>query len=188
MKVLQPLLVIAALACAQPVFAGYDTLVDEGCSDESDCTYLRPKLQELKGWHIDEAESALNLGNVLVPDGSTAKTAKVSITVRARAKDRLEARANNVAEYMKVDAETMEQMWPGTIAADAPALKSGDGKMLPARTYAPVAGNQNWFDLKAYDQDGDQFLEFTLSGKTKADLDSGVNDFKRLVASFKVKP
>ncbi len=127
MNLLRPLLVIAALSCAMPVFAGYDKLVDEGCSDESDCTYLQPKLRKLSGWHIDKAETKLSRGNVLVPNGTTAKTTKVSITVRARAKDRLEAQVNTLDEYMQLQVDAMERDFPGTVMADVSAVKTGDG-------------------------------------------------------------
>ena len=181
--------VLALVAAASPpAFARFERLIDANCSDESDCYYWRPKLAAFPGWHLEEEASKLLLGNALVPDGSNYDGAKTVIYVSAIEKSRVEGEANTIADYIAIDRDDIIRNWPGTIVANAPALKVGTRRMLKTQTFAPIAGAQNHWERTAYDKQGRFFVRFTLSADSQAGLAAGVRDFERLVAAYKVKP
>jgi hypothetical protein len=178
--------VVALVVSALPASARFERYVNEGCADESVCYYWRPKLAAFPGWHLDEEASKLPRANVLVPDGSTYENAKVVIYVRATAME--DVAGKTIAEFMAQDRDEATMMWPGTIFADAPALKNGFGRKLKSQTFTPVASAENRWQRSAYDKQGRFFITFTLSAVSQAGLDAGMKDFARLVAAYKVKP
>lgn len=188
---LRRLVVWFAVACvfasAAPASAEIEKFVDPNCNDQQMCFYWWPKLPALSGWHREEGASRENTSNILVPEGATFAEAETIMYARAIYKPRYEE-VKSIADFMAKDRGDTAASLPGTVIAEAPALTNGDGKSIKTQTFFPPTEGEGSWERLAYDEEGDFYLLFTMSAKSKAGLDAAMKDFERLIAGYKAKP
>lgn len=149
------------------------------------CLYWWPKLPELKGWHQDKDQS-FNYGvNALAPDGASFANAEAVMYAVANYKPRMpEVKsieiliANDKKEFLDSDSSL-------TIS-ECKGLTTGDGQRLRSFTFFPKSKG-NWEQV-SYGEEGDFFLIFTLSARSKEGFDKSQDAYRELIARYKEKP
>ena len=173
------------LALASPAFAGVEKLAS--ISDQGICPYWRPIVPALEGWVRDnEAEDCARAPNgisVLVRPGQTFENAPAIIYARAMYKPTLPKKAKSLKQFIRNDMAAFKQDFPDFAIDKLPAIQDGDGKRLPC--YAFRSEREGYWELVAYGEEGDYYLIFTLSGKTKSARDAARRDFERFVSLYK---
>lgn len=184
MRISVPLFAVAFLAFASAGSAEVEKFVQTECK-QALCFYWWPKLPALSGWHHEAEPSVENTSNILVPDGADFASAEAIMYARAFYKP--QSPSTSVSDLMARDRKDTAAALPGTIIADAAALKSGDGETLPSQTFYPPAEGQGSWERLAYHEEGDFYLLFTISANSKAGLQASMKDFERLIAAYKAK-
>jgi len=173
------------LALSVPVLAGVEKLAS--VSDQGICPYWRPIVPALAGWvHDKEAEDGCTRGgngiSALVPQGQTFDSAPAVIYARAMYKPTV-PQAKSLEQFIRNDMAEFKQNFPDLVVDKLPAIKDGDGKSLSYHAFRSASAG--YWEFVAYGEEGDYYLIFTLSGKTKAARDAARRDFERLVSRYK---
>lgn len=190
MSSLRRLLLIAGAALAVSATVAYaeiEKYSDPNCP-QGTCLYWWPKLPAQPGWHRDDTASLQFHANAFAPDGATFNTADTVMYARAAYKP-LDKAATTLDQFIAQDKAAAKQDQPAVLIADAPALKTGDGLSLKSITYSPPANAQggSW-DRVSYGDEGEFYLVFTISARSKTQLDAKTADYQRFIASYKQKP
>jgi hypothetical protein len=179
------LVAVGLLALAPGASADVEKFAQPECA-QGLCLYWWPKLPALSGWHHEEGPSVENSSNILAPDGSDFVNAETIIYARAFYKP--QSPSKSVDDLMARDRKDTAQALPGTVIAAAAGIANGDGKTLQTQSFHPPAEGEGSWERLAYDEEGDFYLMFVISAKSKAGLEAGMKDFERLIAAYKVKP
>ncbi len=129
------------------------------------CLAWWPKLVPLKGWHHERGPSLANGANMQIPDGFTFSNADTVIYARALYKPRT-PETTSLGMLIKNDKEEFLSHDPTIAIADAPALKTKDGKASKTYTFFPK-DKGNWEQV-TYGENGDFYLIFTISSRSHA--------------------
>ena len=149
------------------------------------CLYWWPKLPELKGWHQDHDGSYEIGANVLVPDGSTFANATTVIYAEALYKPRA-PELTSVSALIESDKKQFLQGKPDTSIEQSADVITGDGLKLKSFTYFPK--KQGDWERVSYGEEGDFYLIFTVSSRTKEAYKRGVVVYEKLVGNYHKKP
>ena len=149
------------------------------------CLFWWPKLAPIPGWHQD-LEQSDNYGiNALAPDGATFADAEVVMYARASFKPRM-PEVTSLEMLMENDRKDFTANTPGVRIEEAKALHTADKKKLKSRTFLPTQGG-NW-ERVAYGEEGEFYLVFTLSSRTKTAYEKAIPAYEALIRSYKEKP
>ena len=88
--------------------------------------------------------------------------------------------------FIQGDKEQAQKNHPDIQILKAADLVTADGKKLPSFTFFPTTEG-NW-ERVSYADEGDFYLIFTLSARTKAGYDKAVLDYQTLIKNYKEKP
>lgn len=146
------------------------------------CLYWWPKLPALKGWHHDQENSLYYAVNALAPDGFTCSNAETVMYAKADYKPRMQE-TKSVDELIANDKKDFMANRPGVIISEVASLETGDGQKLRSLTFFPT-GKGNW-ERVSYGEEGDFFIVFTITSKSKAGYDKTVGAYERLVERYK---
>ena len=75
---------------------------------------------------------------------------------------------------------------PGVQILEVEPISTGDDQALRSFTYSP-AKTGNW-ERVSYGEDGEFFLIFTVSSKTKNDLLNALDDYKKFIGDYRASP
>jgi hypothetical protein len=147
-------------------------------SDQGLCFYWWPKLPTLKGWHHDEDQSYIQSVNALAPDGYTFVNAETVMYANAVYKPRV-PESKNLNQFIVND----QKGFAGASITETPFLVTADGQKIRTFLFLPKAKG-NW-EKVGYGEEGDFFLIFAISSRSRLGLQSSEKDFKKLINSYK---
>ena len=177
------LAVLSCIAMATPAIAEIERVATTDAGNLSMRSW--PKLTPPKGWKHDRPHSVSYGINALAPQRGNFGTAQTVMYAKAIPKSR-ERELKSVDMLMERDKRKALARNSGmTVAAGAP-LRTADGKTLQSITYAPK-GEGNW-ERVAYGEEGEFYLLFAVSARTRAGYDGAMKSFEALVRSYKEKP
>ena len=186
MRAVALVLLLAACAVCGTARAEIEKFADASCK-QGLCLYWWPRLPPLEGWHQEQEAGRRNASNILAPTGYNFTTAETIMYARATFKNRMPEAKSLEAFIAKDKADTLQAL-PGTIAADAPALRNGDGKTLRTLTYYPAPSVRGSWERLAYDEEGDFYLILAISSHSRKGLDDSMKEFEHLIAAYKAHP
>jgi hypothetical protein len=177
------LIVLLALAAAAPAAAEIErvaTTADGGIS-------MRwwPRVEPPKGWKHDREHSVSYGINAMAPARASFGKAQTVMYAKAIYKPR-ERELTSVDALIERDRRKSLERNPKQEVAKGAPLTTADGKVLQSLTYAPK-GSGNW-ERVAYGEEGDFYLIFAVSSRTKAGYQSAMPAYEKLVAGYKEKP
>jgi hypothetical protein len=150
--------------------------------DTGICLYWWPKLPDVTGWHHDKDASYGYQVNALAPDGLTFKDAESVMYAKALYKPRTPETksldmliADDQKEFLATDS--------GIKITETTALMTGSRKKLRCFTFFP-SSTGNW-EMVCYGEEGEFYLIFTLSSKSKKGFDKTLDVYKSLISSYK---
>jgi hypothetical protein len=149
------------------------------------CFYWWPKLAAVKGWHHDREYSYHYSVNAQAPDGYTFANAESVIYAKALYKPRIPETkslesliSNDRADFLSKDHDI--------IYSEDKSLKTGDGQILKSFTFSPKKKG-NWEQV-SYGEEGDFYLIFTISSRTKEGFTKSLVDYKKFIEKYKNNP
>ena len=149
------------------------------------CFHWWPKLPAVKGWHHDRENSYLFSANAQAPDGYTFKDAETVFYAKALYKPRIPD-TKSLTALIEDDKRKFQSHDPTITITESEALTTKDGKTLRVLAFAPKEKG-NW-ELVAYGEEGEFYLVFTLSSRTKDGYTKNIPIFKQYVAQYAEKP
>ena len=149
------------------------------------CLYWWPKLPPVKGWHHDEGSSLSYGVNALAPDGSSFSDAAAVMYASALYKPRM-PETDSLDKLIADDKDRFRSDFPGVAIAEMEALTTGDGRKMPALTFFPsTAKSKAQWEEVCYGEEGDFYLIFTLSARSRQGFDKAVDTYRDLIAHYK---
>jgi hypothetical protein len=153
--------------------------------DSGICFYWWPKLPELKGWHQDKEMSLKYSANALAPEGHSFADAEAVMYATASYKPRM-PETKSLDMFIADDKEQFLGSDPSLTVTPCEALTTADGQKLRSFTFFPKSGG-NWEQV-SYGEEGDFYLVFTLSSRSKEGFEKTQSAYRGLVAHYKAKP
>ena len=149
------------------------------------CLYWWPKLVAVKGWHHDRDHSYLYSVNAQAPDGYTFADAESVIYAKALYKPRI-PETTSLQMLIKDDKDQFLSRDPNIIISEVGTLITGDGRILKSFTFFPKGkGNR---EQVSYGEEGDFYLIFALSSRTKEGFAKTLNAYKQFIGQYTEKP
>jgi len=143
--------------------------------------YWWPKLGKLKGWSHDEAASRLDKINVLVPKGFTYDSAVAVIYGRACYKPKVDEKT--LAAFIESDKKGFKEDHPELTISEVKPLVDGDNVPIRSVEFFPKTKG-NW-ERVSYLEEGDFYVIFTLSSRTRAAFDKALPAYSQLIRDYK---
>jgi len=149
------------------------------------CFHWWPKLPAVDGWHHDREHSLYYSFNAQAPIGETFSNAKTVIYANAPYKPRM-PEVKNLQQFIEEDQLNFTHDFPGVEIREVNSLATGDGQKLRSFTYSP-AKTGSWEQV-TYGEEGEFYLVFTVSSRTKAGLAQSIADYKEFIRKYKSAP
>jgi hypothetical protein len=153
--------------------------------DTGICFYWWPKLPELKGWRQDKEMSFKFSANALAPEGHSFADAEAVMYATANYKPRM-PETKSLAMFIAGDKEQFLSADPSLTITPCDALATGDGQKLLCFSYFPKSDG-NWEQV-SYGEEGDFYLVFTLSSRSKQGFDKTLAAYREMVSHYRAKP
>ena len=188
MKIMQPRSLAFAAFSAALLFApaARAEIVKMAVPDASGLKlFWWPKLPLLAGWHQDPGASQAYSVNALVPDGQSFSDADTVMLGKANYKPNTPA-LKTVQQLVDDDIKVTVQQSSGVQVHKQADIADADGKAFTVYDFAPAAATGVW-EAVAYGEEGDYFLIFMMSARSKNGFDKNLPDFTRLVKSYAEK-
>ena len=141
-----------------------------------------PKLTPIEGWHQDREASLFYGVNALVADGLTFKNADSVMYARASYKPR-SPEIKSLEALIESDRKDFEANVPGVSIQEVAPLSTIDGQKFRSFTFFLTTGG-NW-ERVSYGEEGEFYLIFTASSRSRSDFDAVVSTYENLVVSYK---
>lgn len=145
-----------------------------------------PKLPVLAGWHQDPGASQAYSVNALVPDGQSFSDADTVMLGKANYKPSTPA-IKTVQQLVDDDIKVTTQQASGVQVHKAADIADADGKSFTVYDFAPAAATGGVWEAVAYGEEGDYFLIFMTSARSKAGFDKNLPVFEQLVKTYAEK-
>lgn len=173
-----------ACALALPVHAAIEMV--ETPSSLGPVKQWWPKVTPPKGWRHDREHSTAYGINAMTPEGQTFGDAETVIYAKAIYRPR-EPQLRTVDMLMERDRRKAQAQDPPRKTGTAPEIRTADGKALKSLTYIPARNEGNW-ERVAYAEEGDYFVLFAMSSRTKKGYDAARPAFEQMVRGYREKP
>lgn len=180
---LSPLLFIALLFFTQVTQADIEKIAIP--SEKGMSFYWWPKLPSIAGWHQDQDSSFRYSVNALAPDNESFSNAETVMYAKASFKPRI-PEIKSLEMLIARDKEDFLKNVPGVEIQAAKSLTTADGKQFKSFTYFPQ-GAGNW-ERVTYGEEGEFYLIFTISSRSKAGYDTNVRAYEKLIELYKERP
>lgn len=141
-----------------------------------------PRLPAVEGWEHDRPASLQYGANMLVPRGKAFGAAEAVIYAKALYKPRAPQIASLDA-LVERDRQEFGGPGGGLLVHDSSRLYSADAHPLPCLLFEPVSGG-NW-ERVCYLEEGDYYLLFTLSSRSRAGFESSMKTFVEVVTHYR---
>ncbi len=146
------------------------------------CLHWWPKLPPLKGWHQDQGSSVKFGVNALAPEGTSFAKARAVIYAKANYKPRM-PQTDSLEKLIADDEKTFCSEFSAMVITETDGLLTADGKKLRTFTFFPKSTGQ-WEEV-SYGEEGDFYLIFTLSARSREAFDEALGDYRYLIAHYK---
>ncbi len=146
---------------------------------------VMPKLPSLAGWHQHMMRSFDDKANVLVPDDAAQAGAETTLYAKAILKSR-NPDLTTIDVLIARDKQDFAEHVPGVTIQEAPPIATADGNTLKSVAYLASAA-KDW-ERVAYGEEGEFYLVFSVSSRSKAGFDSAQRAFEQLIGQYKEKP
>jgi len=176
-------ILVLALAAALPAAAVVEIV--ETPSSAGPVKQWWPRITPPKGWEHDREHSLAYGINAMAPAGKSFGDAETVMYGKAMYRPR-ELELRNVDMLIERDRRKALKDDPPRKSAKGASLKTADGTSLKTVTYEPARGEGNW-ERVAYGQEGDYFILFAVSSRTKKGLNSARAAFERMVKGYSEK-
>jgi len=148
------------------------------------CLYWWPKLPKIEGWHQDQTASMQFGVNALAPDGFIFTNAVAVMYANASYKPR-DPETKSMQMFIAADERQFEASERGVQIAEVKPLMTADGKLMRSFTFFPKSRG-NWEQV-AYGDEGEYYLTFVLSSKSKTGFQDAEGAYRELIAHYKEK-
>ena len=146
----------------------------------STCFWRRPIVNPPPGWVRDDDAGAHFKFNAFARKGE--EFVDADAVLYANAVYRKNA-AQNLAQQIAQDKERILKADPRSKIAEAGSTLNADGKRLATFTFTPSQKDDSW-ETVAYDEEGDYYLRFVLSGRTRQAHDKALDAFAQFVRGY----
>lgn len=177
------LLIIAPLFSASNAQAEIEKIAIPG--EKGMSFYWWPKLPNVVGWHQDRDSSFHYSVNALAPDNAAFANAETVMYAKAIFKPR-DPEIKSLEMLMARDKKDFEKNVPGVELREAKSLATADGKLFKSFVFSPK-GSGNC-ERVTYGEEGEFFLIFTVSSRSKAGYDATESTYEKLIGLYKEKP
>ncbi|WP_306600405.1 hypothetical protein [Geothrix sp. 21YS21S-2] len=140
-----------------------------------------PKVNPPPGFVFDQAVSHQTAVKMFIPIGCTFSNAETVIYAKAAFKPGIPD-VKTLQALIENDVVAFRQRDPNLIVQSGPAIKDGDAKQAIVFTFAP-SGSGNWESV-AYSEEGEFYLLFTLSSRSKKGYEASLPLFTTMIASY----
>ena len=141
-----------------------------------------PKLSPPPGWQQDRHNSFVYGVNALSPTGQEFEDAEAVIYAKALYKPRV-PQYHTLAELIEGDRRDFEQKLPGVRVEESDAAVTADGQRL--RSFVFVPRDEGSWERVAYGEEGDYYLVFTLSARTRPAYESALDAFGKTLRAYR---
>jgi hypothetical protein len=150
--------------------------------DTGICVYWWPKLPQIHGWHQDKDQSFYSGIYAMAPDGHSFRNAEAVIYAIATHK-RQAPETQSLTRFIAADKNRFTASDPDITITEVSRLSTGDGQRLRSFTFLPKSKG-SW-EVVSYGEEGDYYLTFVLSSRTRAGFDKAQPAFRQLIAAYK---
>jgi len=176
-------LILAFLLVIQPVQA---EIIKIAIPDEENVSlYWWPRLPKIDGWHQDMDHSFLYNVNALAPDKATFADAETIMYAKAIFKSSI-PEIRSLDMLIERDKKTFLDNVPGVEIQEVESLQTADEEEFRSFTFFP-AGPGNW-ERVSYGDEGEFFLVFAISSRSKAGYDATAGIYEKLVGLYREDP
>ena len=172
------------LAAVVPAYSAIETV--ETPSSAGTVRQWWPKVTPPKGWQHDREHSLAYGINAMAPEGSHFGDAETVMYAKAMYRPR-EVQLKDVDALIDRDRRKALIQDPPRKSAAAPPLKTADGTSLKTWSYIPARSEGNW-ERVAYGQEGDYFILFAVSSRSKKGYEAARASFEQMVRAYKANP
>ncbi len=144
-----------------------------------------PNVTTPKGWRHDRDHSVNYNLNAMAPEGESFASAETVIYARAVRKA-TDASVDTVPKLMARERKTILERTPNYEVKGGKPLLSRDGQRMQVVSFTPK-GDGNW-ERVAYGEEGDYWLLFVLSARSKKAFDAAVKPFEGMVWHYRAAP
>ena len=144
-----------------------------------------PRMMLADGWYHDADVSMVNGVNMIVPEGSTFADAESVIYARAIYKPR-DPDVTSINILIARDKTGAAEHSPGVRISDASPVEIADGTKLQTLTFFPE--HQGNWERIAYGEDGDFYLMFAVSSRTKEGFEAAELAYEEMIRSYTREP
>ena len=150
----------------------------------STCFWRRPIVNPPPGWVRDEDAGAHFKFNAFARKGE--EFVDADAVLYANAVYRKNA-APTLAQQIAQDKERLLKADPRSKIAETRSAQNADGKRLATFSFTPSQKDDSW-ETVAYDEEGDYYLRFVLSGRTREAHDKALEAFTEFVRGYSKAP
>lgn len=162
-----------------PAYAEMEKIAHD--CDQGICFAWWPIIHELSGWHQDK-EASLNYGfNAIVQDGLQFTDAEVVMYVIAPYKPRI-PEDKTLTEHIENDRKSFLEDIPDLQIVETESVLTKDGQRLRSFLFLPRTRGQ--WERVSYGEEGDFYISFVVSSRTKNGMDETMKDYLRLIGQY----
>ena len=148
------------------------------------CFWRRPIVDPPPGWVRDDAAGQELRFNAFARKGQDFMKANAVLYANAQYKKNAPP---TLAGQVALDRERIMKGDPKARIVEIQSVQNGDAKRLATYAFIPTGKDDSW-ETVAYDEEGDYYLRFVLSGQTKEAHDKALADFAAFVRGYRKTP
>lgn len=149
------------------------------------CFHWWPILPSVEGWRHDRDASLSNGFNAQVPVTSNFADAEALIYAIAPYKPRM-PNIKSLAEFIEGDKAAFVAETPDIGITEVEPLFTKDGQRLRSFLFQPKTKGQ--WERVSYGEEGDFYLVFVVSARTKEGLDRVLADYRQFINRYEKTP
>jgi hypothetical protein len=180
---LLPLFIIVTLFAAPNAQAEIEKIAIPG--EKGMSLYWWPKLPNVAGWHQDRDSSLHYSVNALALDNAEFANTETVMYAKAIFKPR-DPEIKSLEMLIARDKKDFLKNVSGVELREVKSLATADGKQFKSFVFSPK-GSGNW-ERVTYGEEGEFFLIFTVSSRSKAGYDATESTYEKLIGLYKEKP
>jgi hypothetical protein len=155
---------------------------DERCGGM--CLYWWPVLPEVDGWQQDLPNSYHYSANAQAPLGESFSNAEAVIYAKALFKPRM-PETKSLSQLITDDQNEFQEHSDPIITV-LESITTADGKKLQSFQFFPK--NKGNYERVSYGEEGEFYLVFTLSSRSKEGYESAMPAYLKFIAQYREKP
>ena len=153
--------------------------------ETSVCFHWWPKLPLISGWHHDKEQSFNYSVNAQAPDGFTFANAETVIYAEAIYKPR-KPELKSIQELIEKDNKDFKVQDPSIKITSLAEIKTKD--KIPLKSFGFIPKQKGNWEQVTYGEEGEFYLIFTISSRSKEGYEKSINDYKRFINEYSINP